>query len=220
MSLKIRRLAQFLFALAVLAGAGPASAADTTVSLGAGVSTLGITAEGGFRYGGFGARLLGNYYSYSGSDTVDNVDYHGTLSLRSIGAAADWYPFESYGFRLSAGLLINGNSLKGDASPSSNITIGDTTYTPAQVGTLNVKVKYANKVAPYVGLGYVFDLGSGILLTPQAGVTFQGDSQVTLTSTSAFVTQADLAKETTTITNDANKLSVYPVISLTLSFKI
>ena len=141
MSLRTRTLAQLSLALAVVAGAGRASAADTAVSFGAGVSTLGITAEGGLRYGSFGARLLGNYYSYSGSDTVDGVDYHGTLALRSIGLAADWYPFETYGFRFSAGLLISGNSLKGDASPNSNITIGDTTYTPAQVGTLHVKVE-------------------------------------------------------------------------------
>lgn len=57
-------------------------------------------------------RLGLNYFSYSYDGTEDDIKYDFDATLQTVGALLDWHPF-SNGFRISAGVMINGNELEG-----------------------------------------------------------------------------------------------------------
>src|SRR5438093_93039 len=114
-----------------------------------------IPAMAGDRFGvgvkagtlGFGADLTGrinNWLSVRGSvnaanfsHTYDKTDirYDGDFRLGAAGVLLDVHPFGG-NFRLTGGLMKNRNELRLRATPTSDVEIGGTTYTPAQAGTL------------------------------------------------------------------------------------
>lgn len=81
------------------------------------ISTLGAGLEvaKGFS-SNFGVRAGFNYFTYSYDATESDVSYNLELELKSFAFFADWHPFEG-AFRLSGGLLINGNGLSGQGRP-------------------------------------------------------------------------------------------------------
>jgi hypothetical protein len=60
----------------------------------------------------FGVRAGFNYFSYGYDATESDVSYDLELELKNFAILADWHPFEG-AFRLSGGILINGNGLTG-----------------------------------------------------------------------------------------------------------
>ena len=210
--------------VAALAQTAPPDTGPTgRVSVGASVSTLGIGPEAGFRpTDNLGLRLGANFFDFGFNKTIDSVPYHFDTHLRSGGAVIDFYPFET-GLRLSAGLRINGNDADTHSTPTSDVTIGGTTYTPALVGTLSGTVKF-NHVAPYVGLGYssaLFDTGFELAL--EAGVLYQGRANVSLSASGPVAAdpafQANLATEEHNVANHLRLLEWYPVVALTLGYR-
>ena len=109
-------------------------------------------------------------------------------SLVSAGATLDWHPF-SNGFRLSAGGRYHNFDLAGSTNAMASYTIGDHTYTGAQIGKLNATVKSANPIAPYLGLGYdsAHFSASHWALALDVGVIYGGTPSSTITATNAGV---------------------------------
>jgi hypothetical protein len=129
----------------------------------------------------------------------------------------DLHPFKSP-FRLSAGILRNNNGLNGDSRPTSNVTIGDTSYTPAQVGVLTTTVGF-KQTAPFLGLGWdwsrkkrhfgmSFDLG--VLDQGSPRVTLRGSG--TLLGDPAF--QQDIADEQAQLRDSLGDLDVLPYVTV------
>jgi hypothetical protein len=204
-------------------GAG-AAAAQPAGPLSAGVqaSTLGAGLEVGFRPTALlGLRVGANFLDFDFSRTVDQVRYKFDNHLRSGGGTVDLYPF-SGGFRVSAGLRVDGNDADATGTPTTNVTIGSTTFTPAQLGTLTGRVTF-NSVAPYAGFGYAAALGGGFELALDLGVLYQGRPKVTLNAsgpvagTALFQTNA--AQEEARIRNRIDFLEWYPVLALTLGYR-
>jgi hypothetical protein len=123
-----------------------------------------------------GLRANLHWLSFSHDEDVDGVDYQGDLGLLAVGAMADWYPFDG-GFRISAGARWNGNEIDLSARPSDDVTIGDSTYTPAEIGRLTGTVE-ANPIAPVLTIGYGGDLGRGFTLGAEVGVMYQGAPEI------------------------------------------
>lgn len=224
------RFHAFAVTAALALGATSASAQTPTslpggptgeYGVGLNVSTLGIGAEGGYRFDDhFGVRIGANGFTYSFNKTFDSTPYSVDAHLASGGGLIDYYPFES-GFRLTAGVKINGNGASATSTPTSNITISGTTLTPAQVGTLNAHVGY-NTVAPYLGLGYAGRVSPAFELSIDAGVMYQGTADVSLTASSPLAStptvQNALAQERNDIQHDANSLEFFPVLTLAATY--
>jgi hypothetical protein len=116
---------------------------------------------------------------------------------------------------------LNQNRLTGTANPApgTSVTIGNTTYTAAEAGTLNLKIE-PNLISPYVSIGgnlFYFDSGHHCALAGELGVMYGGNPDVTLTSSTGVVTAADLANETHKIQNDANYTKFWPVLKLAVN---
>ena len=135
----------------------PAAAEKGGVSLGVNAGTLGIGDDITIGLAPkANIRSKANGFKYKYDSTQDGIAYKFDLGLLSALSVLDLHPTEG-GFRLSGGLMLNKNKIDADAHPSSSYTIGSTTYTPAEVGTMTGKLDFKT-IAPYVGLGW----GNGV----------------------------------------------------------
>jgi hypothetical protein len=221
-------------ALATVAalGSAPALAKDNEARISAGVTagTLGIGPEFGYRLSeNIGIRANATFFSFSHDIHSDDIKYDADLKLRSGGAMIDVYPFGG-GFRISGGLRVNGNKARGTGRPNdgSSYTIGGTTYSAADIGTLHAATDI-NKVAPALTLGYGGGMARGLTFGIEAGALFQGRVKVkplTVTGLCADTSigpcaalAADLEAERQSVNDDIDDYKVYPVLQLTLGYK-
>jgi hypothetical protein len=168
-------------------------------------------------------RASGNYLKYSYDGTADDIDYTFTLDFKDLMLLGDWHVFGN-NFRLSAGAVWAGSSeVRLNGTPSDNVTIGDTEYTPEQVGTLNGELAFES-VAPYVGIGFgnaigpyeqtwsfVFDLGV-IFQTFEATLSSDGP----LANDPTF--QANLKTEEDDLQDSMNQFKIYPVLQFGVAY--
>lgn len=144
-------------------------------------------------------------------------------SLDTLGGFVDWFVFKG-SFRLTGGVVSNGNEATLSGTPTGSRTIGDNTYTPAEVGTLSGLVDF-DSTAPYLGIGwgnaagkdkkfhFMFDLG----------VLLQGSAQVDLSANGTLASdptfQADLQKLEDNWQQDLEYLELYPVLSAGIAYR-
>ena len=158
--------------VALLVVTGITHAQDKGVSVATRLSTLGIGIE--FKYPfheKFNGRLMVNQYDKSADETREGNRYEGDLELSSYGLIGDWHPTGG-GFRLSAGLLSNGNELKARTADG-DYEFGDGTYT----GNASVTADFKS-LAPYVGLGWSSQKSSGWSFDFEVGAMFQGAARL------------------------------------------
>ncbi len=205
----------------VLATPAHAQASDGGFQVGLTAGTLGIGPEVGYRGPGFGVRGSATFFGLSRNIESDGVDYDGDLRLRSYGGTFDLYPFGG-GFRVSAGARINNNRIDLEATPTTNVEIGEDTFTPAEIGILTGRVE-ANRFAPMLTIGYGGGLSPGVKFGIDAGAMFQGSPEVTelqatgsLANNAAFI--AELERERQEVEEDISGFKVYPVLQLSLSY--
>lgn len=197
-------------------------AQDTFVGLKAGSLGAGVELETSLG-DMFGARLGANYLPYDYSGTGDDIKYDFDLQLMTLGAFLDWHPFKG-SFRLTGGVLYNGNSLDATAESSQTFDIGDNTYTGDQVGTLAGEISF-NDIVPYAGLGWNTAFGDdgnwGFIF--ELGVMFQGSPSADLSAIGTAANdptfQADLAKEEKSLQDDLDNFEYYPVISIGFNYQ-
>jgi hypothetical protein len=221
MRLKSAAIRSSVLAAAILGFAVPARL-QAQFGIAARVSTLGIGGEVSYRV----SRILGvrggiNYFSLTKNATVQGIDYTITPHLENETLIADLYPLGG-SFHLSGGLLFNSNEGRMVARLTQNVQIGDSTYTPSQVGSLRGTISF-NKTAPYLGLGFagrgrvsfLFDLGVGFTGTPKADLV--GTTSLTGQAKTQF--DANILKEQTQVRSDISDksyLKYHPVLSLGL----
>jgi len=123
----------------------------TGLALGVQASTLGLGVDLTTAFTSFlNGRAGLNYYTYSETRTESNVRYDADLKLQSVashaGLASLCGRFPDYGRRTD-----QRQPARYDGPTS--FTIGNSTCSPAQVGTLTGKVDF-DDVAPYLGIGW------------------------------------------------------------------
>ncbi len=168
-------------------------------------------------------RLSINWFSYNYSTTASDVAYNFNLKLLTVGALADWHPGES-GFRVTGGIYFNNNRISGTAKLATGgpFTIGDNTYTAAQLGVLTAGIDF-NTLAPYIGIGWGNPLrqDSRWTFAFDLGLLYQGSPRVNLTATNPANIpglDADLATEEDSVSQALRSFKYYPVISLGVSY--
>jgi hypothetical protein len=167
------RAASLLLRVCLAALVSAPALADGTLALGLTGGTLGVGPELSLRpIENFGVRGNVTWLGFGLNENVDDIEYDGDVNLLSVGAMADWYPFDG-GLRISAGVRWNGNDLDLSARPANAVTIGGVTYTPAEIGRLTGTAD-ANDFAPLLTLGWGGSLKSGLTLGVEAGFAYQG----------------------------------------------
>lgn len=202
-----------------------ACAAPDRVSVGARAGTLGFGAESAVRVNNrVVLRGVATGAEMTMTETLDGVDYDGALSLGGTGLQADISPFRS-GFYVSVGAFHNRNAVDLDAAiaPTESVTLGDTTYTGAQVGALAATADF-NSVAGYVGTGWSGSvLRSRLVAFVEAGAYLQGSPAVTYTATGALASDptfiADLEAEAASVEDDLSIAGTYPVATVGLRLR-
>lgn len=206
--------------LITVLAAPAAMAVDVTGRAG----TLGLGAEVGHRLNdSLGFRAGFNTFSYDYDTTRDGIRYDLDFQLQSIVGAVDWYPTGGT-FRLSAGMVNNGNEFDGRAAPAASYTIGQTVYTPAEVGTINSHVDF-DSFAPMLSLGWADPprRSAGWGWSLELGILFQGEPDATLSAEGGTLVgspafEDDLAQEEREFQRDMDDFDIYPVAVLGVSY--
>ena len=212
----IRKLAVVSILAALQA---PAHAEGHTVGLKAGALGLGLeytydlNDRVAFR-GGINGSNLGF------DDEEAGIAYDFDFVWDSLSLAVDLHPFKSP-LRLTAGLLSNDNRLESVSRTTGNVTIGDTVYTPQQVGTLVGRASFDNGVFLGAGWDWSRDKRFGVQL--DLGVLDQGKPTVTLRGTGTLLGdpafQSDIAAEKAQLDDSISDLDVVPYLTLGFAFR-
>ncbi len=195
--------------------------ADTTVN--GKLSTLGLGVEAAFPVTpSVDARIGLNAYKYGFSKAATSngliTNYSGDLKLQSLQAMADWHPWES-SFRVSGGLAYNNNKFAMAGKPvAGNINIGGVTYAVAAGQSVDATVDF-NKVAPYLGIGWGrTPKNTGLSVTSDIGIMFQGKPNGSITTNIAGVASADINKANTDLKDALKSFNIYPVLSIGIGY--
>jgi len=165
------------------------------------------------------ARVGFNSYKFTTSGEEGDVDYDIDLKWQSTALLLDWHPGGG-SFHLTAGYMLNGNKLDMRAKPTSTYTIGDTTYTQAEVGTLTGTVDMDD--GPYIGLGWGNAARKGFGFSVELGALYQGSPSAQLTATGTLASdplfQQELAKEEAKANDSLDSYKWYPQIAIGVSY--
>ncbi len=162
-----------------------------------------------------------NGSSYSFDATESSIDYEFDLDFDSLSVGLDVHPTTGP-FRISFGLLQNDNSLSAASLATQDITIGNTTYPAAEVGTLRGRVGF-DSTAPYVGLGWDWSRSKKIGVSLDFGVVSQGTPIVALSADGPIAGDpdflAELVREEAELQSSLDDFDLFPYVSLGVSFK-
>jgi hypothetical protein len=165
-------------------------------------------------------------YNYDGS--TSDLDYDFKLKLRTFDALLDYFP-QGTGFRLTGGIVFNGNKIDavGRPTPGGTYTLNGRTYPAALAGTLDGRIDFRN-VAPYLGIGWDNAAGKekGWSFSSDLGVMLQGSPRTSLTSIGCTAPApvcaqlaADVAAENVRLNEEADDFKAYPVLRFGASYR-
>jgi len=206
--------------LATLLTAGNAMA-DDSLWLGARAGTLGLGIEGMWKPVPWVDFRVGlNRYDYSDSGSEAGINYDAELRLDSFyGTANLRFPLSP--LRLSVGAFSNNNELLMLSKDSQSFSGGGTTYSAADVGTLQARTSF-DSTSPYVGIGFDFDLFNKVGLTLDFGVLWQGDPRVSLSADGLLASDpnflASLEAERQELEDEVDNYKAWPVLSIGFNF--
>ena len=205
--------------IAALLGAGSAAAAGVGIRAG----TTGIGGDIAFDLvPTLSARVGYSWLNFNASVDSTDTSYDGKTKLSNGNLFLDWAPLGPL-FRVTGGLILNANKVDVTAQANGGTyTLGGTTYSAADVGSLTGTVKSGKSAAPYLGIGYGRVAGAGVNFYADLGVMFQGTPKATLTSTCGPATpaalcsqiQASTALEAIDLQDSIKNFKYYPVASI------
>lgn len=197
------------------------ASADFGVGLKAG--TLGLGLEGRWSpLPWLDVRLGMNSYEYDDNGSQAGVNYDATFSLDTFYATGN-FRFPLSPFRVTAGVVSNGNefSMVSQDTGGLSFDIGNDTFSAADVGTLQSVTSFGS-TAPYVGVGYDFEIFGKVGLNLDFGVLWQGEPDVTLEATGLAsappaiqdALTTELENERLELEDEMSDFKAWPVVSL------
>jgi hypothetical protein len=170
-------------------------------------------------------RLGAQGWTRSETRTEQEIEYDAELRLLSGQVLLDLHP-GGRGFRISAGVVINGNEVTAVSTENTVYTINGRQYPVGLVGRLRGRVE-TNPVAPYLGLGWgnAVAPGSPWRLALDVGAFYQGSPEVSLVADPIIPILVpsqffeDLEAERREIEEDISDYTVYPVVSVGVSYR-
>ena len=204
-----------LVALALCAS----GAANADLGVGIKGGTLGFGLEGRWRpIPWLDMRIGINHFDYDNTGTQAGIDYDATLPLDTLYLTGN-FRFPLSPFRITVGAFSNGNELQMSSQDTggADFDIGGATYSSSDVGTLKSVTSFAN-TAPYLGVGFDFEIFGKAGINLDFGVLWQGSPTVTMeadglaANVPAF--QDALELERLELENTVSDYKAWPVISL------
>ncbi|MEM7764199.1 MAG: hypothetical protein AAF290_08960 [Pseudomonadota bacterium] len=161
-----------------------------------------------------------NTYTYDTTREEAGIDYDVELDLSSayvtLNARAPLSPF-----RVSAGLVANGNEGSFLGANTGTFDIGGQTFDANDVGNLRGKATF-DSVAPYAGVGLDFRVFDTFGLHFDAGVMYQGSVALDLAADGVLATDATfrdaLEQERLELEDELGDYEWYPVAAVSFSF--
>ncbi|MEO0411433.1 MAG: hypothetical protein AAF221_06310 [Pseudomonadota bacterium] len=166
----------------------------------------------------------GGYGFKAGFDaSTRDVAYDMDLRLLSGAGYLDVHPFGGR-FRFTAGMVYNANRADAAGSVAQELTFGDNTFTPAQVGTLQGSVHF-RQWSPYAGIGWGSPLSkeSNWAFEADLGVIYQGRPVVDLMSVDGELSSDPtliqaIEDEEQELQSDIDFFRFYPILSLGVAY--
>ncbi len=159
---------------------------------------------------------------FSASFTTDEIDFDANLPATRLSLLAD-FNIPKVPLRLTAGFTHTGDSYDLVAMPTENITIGDTEYTPSEVGTLTGIVR-TRELSPYAGIGIGKLPTQKVGFFLDLGVLFHGSPEIDYEVDGALANDADflieLEKERLELEDELEPVKFFPVLKIGVSFGI
>lgn len=209
------------FAATVLLLSGNA-AADFGAGVKAGTLGLGVEARWDPPVPWFDLRVGLNQYDLKDNGNYSGVDYDATLALDSYYLTAN-LKFPLSPFRFTLGAFSNGNELQMLSADTGGlpIDVGGIPFPVGSIGALRGTTSFGS-TAPYVGVGFDFELAGKAGLNLDFGVLWQGEPSVSLDATNwdnlSSAEQAllgpALEAERAELQNEISDYKAWPVISL------
>jgi hypothetical protein len=175
------------------------------------------------------ARVGINAFGINADVDSEDVEYDGDLDLFNVSTIIDIHPSKSSGFKISGGAVFNNNKIEGTAIAEDTITIGDQEFANNVVESTDVDIEITRNVAPYVGIGWgnAVKEDKGVGFWFNLGVMFGGSPKVKVTpnfadgATPEEQAQANEAveEEETEVEDNLAFVSIYPVVSLGISYQ-
>lgn len=203
-----------------LAQDGDGVAGKNSVALQVGALGLGVEYSHAFndRISLRGA-LYGSQTGFDGDE--GDIDYQFDLIWDSFSLGIDLHPTAGP-FRLSGGYLRNDNRIEAFSQPTGIEEIGDSFYTPSQIGSLNGLITFDDE-AFFGGVGWDWSRDGGFGMSLDLGIVSQGDPFVDLTATGSAASspafQQDLANEEAEIREELEDLELVPYLTLGFVFR-
>ncbi len=207
-----------LMFMLLLCGTGHAVAQSFAVKANAG--TKGIGGELAVSlHEKFNVRAGANFFSFSyfyETEPDDDFDLDAGLSLSNYSAMVDWHPFGNR-FRLSGGIIYNGNTVTAEMQPKQSYEIGGDIYAPEELGILEAEVTFS-PITPYLGLGFGNAFrGSSFGMNVELGAMFQGSPRVNMSADGLLAPSASQGPQ---FEENLSWFTAYPVLTLSLYYRI
>ncbi len=197
--------------------------ANADFGVGVKAGTLGIGVEGRWSpLPWLDVRMGANQYDYDDDGSQAGINYDATFALDTYYVTGN-FRFPLSPFRVTAGAFSNGNEFRmvSQDTGGASFDIGDDTFNAADVGTLQSVTSFSS-TAPYLGVGYDFEILGKVGLNLDFGVLWQDEPLVTLEATgleSAPQTVQDqlgpaLEIERAELEDEMSDFKAWPVISL------
>lgn len=167
-------------------------------------------------------RVGANSYDYEDNGAQAGINYDATFVLDNYYATGN-FRFPLSPFRVTAGAFSNGNEFRMQSQDSGITTfdIGGSTFNASDVGLLESVTSFGS-TAPYLGVGYDFEIFGKVGLNLDFGVLWQGDPEVTLDASGLATAPAEvqaallpaLEAERLELEDEVSDFKAWPVISL------
>ncbi len=212
-----------LKALLVIAALCTSGAANAGFGVGFKAGTLGLGVEGRWApIPWFDIRVGINQYEYDDDIRLAGLGYDSTLTMDTYSLTGN-FKFPLSPFRVTAGVLLNGNEFQASTQPTNSIfmNVGELPFDPNDVGVLQATVTF-DDTSPYLGFGFDFEIFGKVGLNLDLGVLWQGDPIVTLEATGLEtlpwagqdVLEIAIEIERQELENEMSDYKAWPVISL------
>lgn len=218
------------------------------VAFGGGISLMGVNMQAATNVNRYlNLRGTGNLFNYTVNDISTNgFNVNGKVSFATAGAALDYYPFPTHGFRLSPGVLFynqNGITASGVVTGGTKVTLNDQDYLSEAGAPVSVNADLglnARKQAFTATMGwgnmiprkgghwsFPFELGGAFTGVPTLKMGLTGMACPSLDGSTCASPYVDMSTNTTAQDNlnaqinkyqkDLNPLQVYPIFSFGVS---
>ncbi len=214
-------ISRFALTVALILAWGSAQAQEHSVGARAGLLGLGV--EYGYVVNDrLGVRIGVNGAGISFDREEAEIEYEFSLTWESFAASVDFHPAAGP-FRVTGGILGNRNRLDLVSRPTEDVTIGDQTYSPEQVGTLSAAVRF-QRTAPFVGVGWDWSRRSRLFgVSFDLGLVRQGTPRTSLTASGEYANDPafadDLEAERRELQNGLDDFRLLPYATVGLVFR-